>query len=281
MNRLLLAALLLTAVPLAAQVGEGDRHYEARATGAQGARAASAEIDAAVAAYEKAVAAKPDDLEAHWKLLRAWRFKGAYASSSNEQKKKTYGAAKTAGERALALAARLLAARGVDAARATDKQIAAAGRSIPGLAELYLWDAVNWGEWALSYGKLAAAREGAADRIRRQATIAMLIDPKLEGGAPSRVLGRLHDQTPRIPFLTGWASSKEAVRFLEESLRLDPPNKLTKLFLAEALVSNDTKTKARARQLLQSVVSAPNDPRYEVEDQAAGDDARKLLAKWQ
>ena len=32
---------------------------------------------------------------------------------------------------------------------------------------------------------------------------------------PSRVLGRLHDQTPRIPFITGWASSKEAVRFLE------------------------------------------------------------------
>ena len=101
-----------------------------------------------------------------------------------------------------------------------------------------MWDAVNWGEWAVAYGKMAAARQGAADRIRREATIAELIDPKLEGGTPSRVLGRLHDQTPRIPFITGWASQREAVKFLEESYKVDPTNKITLVFLAEALVSD-------------------------------------------
>ena len=107
------------------------------------------------------------------------------------------------------------------------------------------------GEWALVYGKLAAARQGAADRIRREATIAYLMDPKLEAGTPPRVLGRLHDQTPRIPFITGWASSKEAVRFLEESLRIDPTNAITIVFLAEALVSNDRR-QPRAIQLLRA-----------------------------
>ena len=151
---------------------------------------------------------------------------------------------------------------------------------MPGAAEVFLWDAVNWGEWALAYGKLAAARQGAADRIRREATIAHLADSRIEGGAPSRVLGRLHDQTPRIPFVTGWASSMEALRFLNESLKADPDNKLTMLFLAEAMVANDSSTKGRAKQILHGVVNNPNHPQYPVEDAAAVDDAKALLAKW-
>jgi hypothetical protein len=127
---------------------------------------------------------------------------------------------------------------------------------------------------------MAAARQGAADRIRREATIAMLADPSLEGGAPSRVLGRLHDQTPRIPFITGWASSKEAVRFLEESRRHDPANKLTLVFLAEAMVSHDSSTKPKAIELLRSVISTPANPGYVVEEAQAVEDAKAVLRKW-
>src|SRR4029078_4754936 len=122
-----------------------------------------------------------------------------------------------------------------------EEQVGDVARRIPGAGETFLWDAINWGEWALAYGKMAAAREGAADRIRREATIAMLVDPRMGGGAAQGVLGRLHDQTPRIPFLTGWASSKEAVRFLNESLKVDPTNKITKSVFAEAIVSKDEK----------------------------------------
>jgi hypothetical protein len=108
----------------------------------------------------------------------------------------------------------------------------------------------------------------------------MLIDPKLEGGGPARVLGRLHDQTPRVPFLTGWASSREAIRLLNESLKIDPTNKITRVFLAEAMVNNDSKTKPQVIQSLREIISTPNDPQYEVEQAAAQDDARALLKKW-
>ena len=184
--------------------------------------------------------------------------------------------AKTAGEKALAATYRKLGLN----AKTPEKQVADAARKLPGAAEVFLWDAVNWGEWALAYGKLAAARQGAADRIRREATIAHLAEPHIEGGAPSRVLGRLHDQTPRIPFVTGWASSKEALRFLNESLKVDPDNKLTMLFLAEAMVANDSSTKAQAKQILRGVVNNPNDQEYPVEDAATVEDAKALLAKW-
>jgi len=273
MKRLTLLALF-TAFPIFAQVADGDRHYAMRAEGAQGWRAKAEHIDAAIAAYQRG-----GTLESQWKLLRAYRFKGAYVAATSEQKKSVYATAKKAGEQALAAVNKLLAARGVKA-NAPEKQVAEAARAIPGAAEVFLWDAVNWGEWALAYGKMAAAREGAADRIRREATIAMLVDPRLEGAAPARVLGRLHDQTPRIPFITGWASQKEAVRFLNESLKLDPTNKLTIVFLAEAMVANDSKTKPQAIKMLRDAVSAPNDPEYPVEQAAAAEDAKALLRKW-
>jgi hypothetical protein len=278
-NARAIAVALAFALPLSAQVTEGDRLYAMRAEGAAGGRAKAAPIDGAIAAYRRGVAENPSDLMAHARLMRALRFKGAYVATTSDEKKSVYGTAKAAGEAALVVAARALAAKGVQA-NASEKKVAEAARAIPGVADVYLWDAINWGEWALAYGKLAAARQGAADRILRGATIAHLADAKLEDGSPSRVLGRLHDQTPRIPFVTGWASSKEAVRFLEQSLSLDPSNKLTMLFLAEALASSDSSKKPRAAELLNRVINEPVHAAFRVEDAAAIEDARRLLAKW-
>jgi tetratricopeptide (TPR) repeat protein len=260
MRKLILLLVCLITAAATAQVPEGDQHWALRAEGHQGGHAHAAHVDAAIAAYQRAIAQNPNDLQAHWKLLRVIRFKGAYVARTNEEKKAVYAQGKKAGEEAIALAARM--------------------KNGPGVAETYLWDAVNWGEWALAYGKMAAVREGAADRIKREATIAMQLDPKLEGGAPARVLGRLHDQTPRVPFITGWASSKEALRFLNDSLKLDPANKITKVFLAEAMVNKDSDTKPAAIAMLRDVVKAPNDPNYEVEQAAAVDEAQALLKKW-
>jgi hypothetical protein len=234
-----------------------------------------AEVEAAIAAYQHAVAAAPNDVVAHARLLRALRFKGAYIAKSNDEKKKIYSTSKLAGEKALAV----LTARGITS-KLPEKQAAAAAKAIPGAADVFLWDSVNWGEWALAYGKMAAAREGAADRIRREATISVLADSHLEGGAAYRVLGRLHDQTPRIPFITGWASEKEAVRFLNEALKIDPSSKITIVFLAEAMVSNDSDTKGRAVQMLKGIIASPNNPDFVTEEAAAVEDAKALLRKW-
>jgi tetratricopeptide (TPR) repeat protein len=269
------------ATAAAAQVAEGDQHWAARAEGHQSGHAKPAHADAAIAAYQKAIAQNPNDLEARWKLLRTLRFKGAYVAATADEKKQAYNTAKKAGEDALAVLDRQLAAKGLrSVTKATEKEVADAAKSIPGAGEVFAWDSVNWGEWALTYGKMAAVREGAADRIRREATIAMLIDPKLEGGVPARVLGRLHDQTPRIPFITGWASNREAVRFLNESLKVDPTNKITRVFLAEAMVNGNSDTKPQAVQMLKELLTTPNDPNYEVEQAAAQDDARALLKHW-
>jgi tetratricopeptide (TPR) repeat protein len=282
MKRAMAMLLVILAAPsVIAQMADGDQQWAARAEGAQNGHARADHINAAIAAYQKAVAADPNNLEAHYKLLRTLRFKGAYVANTDDEKKQIYGDAKNAGEQALVVVDKRLREKGVSSiSKATETQVADAGKAIPGAGEVFLWDSINWGEWALAYGKFAAARAGAADRIRREATIANLIDPKLEGGSPSRVLGRLHDQTPRIPFITGWASSKEAVKFLNDSLRIDPTNKITIVFLAEAMVANDGDTKPQAIQMLKSAVAAPVDQNYVVEQTAALNDARNLLKRW-
>jgi len=262
-----------------AQLSEGDQHWNARAEGHQGGRAKAAQIDAAISAYQKAAAKEPNNLEARWKLLRAIRFKGAYVASTSDEKKRTYAAGKTEGDAAIAIVHRELSAKGIKA-NAPEKEVANAARAIAGAGQVYFWDSVNWGEWALAYGKMAAVREGAADRIRREATIAMLVDPKMEGGGPQRVLGRLHDETPRVPFMTGWASSKEAVRFLRESYKIDPASKITRVFLADAMVSEDSKNGPEAIRILREVINSPNDPNYEVEEAKAQEDAKVLLQQW-
>ena len=58
MRKIMLVASLISAFALAAaaQISEGDQHWNARAEGHQGGHAKAAQIDAAIAAYQKAVA---------------------------------------------------------------------------------------------------------------------------------------------------------------------------------------------------------------------------------
>ena len=108
-----------------------------------------------------------------------------------------------------------------------------------------------------------------------------LIDPKLEGAAPSRVLGRLHDQTPRIPFITGWASNREAVRFLNDSLKARSDQQDHEGLSGRG--DGERKFGHRSRRRFRSLKELSDDAqRSELRGRAgaAQDDARALLKKW-
>lgn len=269
------------ASPLFGSISDGDQHWSVRAEGSKGPVAAPGPVDAAIEAYRETLEGDPANLEARWKLMRALRFKGSYVASDNESKKKIFDEGRRIGEKGVTTLESMIREKGIDRPdRASPAEIARVAKSIPGAGELYLWDAINWGEWAQVYGKLAAVRQGAADRIRREATIALEIDPSMEGAGPGRVLGRLHNQTPRIPFLTGWASDKEAVKFLRQSYELNPDDKLTAVFLAEAMVAANRRSKPQAVALLEKVIETPNDPVFAVEHASAQEDAKALLRRW-
>ena len=243
----------------AGALAEGDGHYARRAEGAPGDVALPGPVEAAIQAYRRAVAADPQGLEPLYKLLRALHFRGAFCGASIDERKAIFEEGKTLGQAAVD---RL--EKGVGRAQGAAR--ADALRGVPHAAQLYYWTAAHWGQWALARGKLAAARAGVAGRVLHLAETVREIDPLLDEGGADRVLGRLHDEAPKIPLITGWVSKRKALEHLRRSYTLGPQNSVTRFFLAEAILDHEPEKREEARQLLRLCADTPPRPEYLVED---------------
>jgi tetratricopeptide (TPR) repeat protein len=263
------SALLLLAV-VAPLLAEGDAHYARRAEGAAGTLARPAEIDQALASYRAALAADPSSPSARWRLMRALYFRASYCGATADQARPLREEAKRVGEEAVvALEKSLGDPRG--AARLD------ALRARPEAVPLYFWAAVSWGEWALARGTFAAARSGAAGRVRDLGQTVLDLDPAFEQGGGDRILGRLHSESPHIILVTGWVSREKAVQHLTHALALGPQNTVNQLFLAEALLDHFPGRTEEARRLLQACAQATPRPEFAVEDAVFIEQARARL----
>src|SRR5438128_786427 len=155
--------------------------------------------------------------------------------------------------------------------------VCAAPTVASGAAAAYFWTAAAWGQWALARGKLASARAGVAGRVRDLCETVIALDRALEEGGGYRVLGRLHDQAPRIPLLTGWVSRAKAIEYLRKSYELGPRNPVTWFFLAEAILDHDPSHAEEGRRLLRKCVDTPPRPDYYVESVHYAERARARL----
>jgi tetratricopeptide (TPR) repeat protein len=273
---ILVAALSLCLAPsvsgqgVADLMAEGDAHYERRGEGARGGTADPRQTDLAIAAYRKALAAAPRDRHALSRLLRAFNFRGAFCGADIESQKRIFEEGKALGQ---AEVDRLEeAVKG----RSPAERIAAL-RAMDGAAGAYYWTAAHWGQWALARGKFAAARAGVAGRVRDLAETVVAIDPALEEGGGYRILGRLHDQSPRIPFITGWVSKDKALDYLRKSYALGPTNPVTWFFLGEAILDHEPRNAEEGRRLLRRCVETPPRADYYVESVQYAEYARAGL----
>ena len=276
--------LLPGAAGLAAQadspaaIAAGDAAWARRAEGRQGPRAAAGPIDQAVAAYERAVREKPS-LEAYWKLLRALHFKGDYVVRTREEKQAVFGRGGEVVEKALDLLGQRVGGRKkLDAM--TPQQTAKALAGVPEAAPIFLYGAVHWGLWGDAFGRMAAARQGVGDRIRRYSEVVVAIDERYETAGGHRVLGRLHTLAPKIPLVTGWVDRAKAVSELRRALQLAPGDPYNQLFLAEALLEHQPDKAAEAKGILRQLVARQPSADRPVEEAKAIADARALLAKY-
>jgi tetratricopeptide (TPR) repeat protein len=278
MRAIPLLLLPLLALPLAAQtdpVAVGDAAWARRAEGHQGERAAAGPVDEAIAAYERAVKEKPDRLEACSKLLRALHYKGDYVVQDREGKQKVFARGREVFEAALAQIGRRTGKKMDDL---TPQQVAALVKGIPEVPAIYTWGAVHWGLWGDVYGRLAAARQGVGDKVRRNGEIAVALDERYDRAAPRRVLGRLHTLAPKVPFVTGWVDRGQAVSQLRRAVALAPEDLLNQVYLADALLQHFPDKAAEAKEILRQVLQKKPDPGRVVEDERALADARRLLA---
>lgn len=265
----------------AAAIAEADAAWARRAEGAAGGTASDASARATVATARAAVAASPASLPARWRLMRSLYFLGEHATQGDAAKKAVFEEGKKVGEETLALLrSEAGAAAGKDLSKATPVDLVPRLAGRPDVAPAFLWAAVNWGKWALVFGKTAAARQGAAAKIRDFASAVVKLDPAFDEGGGYRVLGRLHHQTPSIPFITGWASRAEALASLRRAVEAGPRNFVNRLYLAEAMWDYEKDRRPEARRILESLLADTPSPALAVEDARAQEDARALLAAW-
>jgi tetratricopeptide (TPR) repeat protein len=269
---LLAAALLLTALvdpksPLADALAQGDAYYTRRAEGRVAGVARPELVDRAISEYRRALNLDPSSYEARLGLLRAYFFRGGFCNLEERDQIALFDPAKK-------LAEETVKKLDVDLARRQGR----AARDIAPSAEIYMWAAVSWGEWAVSH-KVSAAFQGAPARIRDLASAVIQIDPVTEQGGGLAVLGRLHNECPRVPFLTGWVSRSEGLRLLRQARAAAPLNPANAFFLAEALIEQNPGDTTEARRLLEWSAHIVPRPEYLVEDAHYAAQARELLSR--
>jgi tetratricopeptide (TPR) repeat protein len=263
-----LAALLLTfglAVPVrstpaaepdaATLIADGDGNYARRGAAERDGVADPAAVEAAIVSYRRALSLAPEDSAAIFRLQRALHFRASYTGADEALQRRLYDEGTALGQGAVDRMEKTAAKAGVEGLR-----------RMPDAVEVYYWTAASWGQWGLLRGKLASARKGIAGRVRDLAERVNDIDPAAEEGGGFRLLGRLHDQAPRIPFITGWISWRKAIEFLRRSQGIGPGNHVTWFFLAEALLEHDPAARPEALELLRRCATTPPHPEFLIED---------------
>lgn len=282
---LVLAALfvplvLVTPSPAAAQddLAQGDAAWSRRAEGHRGGRAQAGQVEAAIAAYERTLEQRPDDLEAAWKLLRALHFKGEYVVTTREAKQEVFGRGRDVVEKVIDVLARRAGGRKkLDAMKPGEVAKALAGA--PEAPAVFLWGAVSWGLWGDAFGRVASARQGVGERIQRYGEIVVAMDERFADAGGHRLLGRLHTLAPEIPLITGWIDRDFAVSELRRAVQLAPRDPYNQLYLAEALLEHQPDKKKEALEILRRLAQQKPAAERPVEDAAPIAQAAALLAK--
>ena len=275
------AAYALVSIPAKAVAGDdltmGDRAWAQRAEGHQGSRAALEPVQNAINAYLRVLDAEPENLEARWKLLRAFYFKGEFVLENNKDRLALF---KTGREIAEVGRLQIESDFGLSGNmfRMPPAKVAQAVGNQVDVAEFCFWATANWGLWGQYSGKLVSALAGLVRKLRQFAEIMVLMDESVENGGGHRLLGQLNARVPRIPFFTWWVDHDLAISELRLSLQVAPNSLLSKIFLAEALLKFRTTMHKEALDLLQEIVKSDPDPLRLVEDTKVIEDASALLA---
>jgi hypothetical protein len=282
--RAVLLALALPASLLAqdpARFAEADRLWALRAEGSAGGRARAAAIDPVIAACRELLAAEPESVAARGRLMRALYFKGEYVADDAIAKRTIFDEGRKSAEEALEILRRdVSGATAKDFGKASPVALAPHLKGRSDAVDAFLWAAADWGKWALAFGKMAAVKQGAAAKIRDYAQAVILLDPEYDGGGGYRILGRLHHQTPSVPFLTGWASRVDALRNLRLAVAAGPRNFVGRQFLAEAIWDYESDRRAEALSLMQALVDEAPQPDSLVECRRAQEEAASKLKEW-
>ncbi len=260
------------------ELQRADALWERRAEEHLNGQARPDRIGAAISAYEDALRADPDSLEAHWKLVRALWFSGDLGTSDVAVERASYEGALIVSERALAvLAQRVGGADALARSQPEELRMRLPDADHSDVAELYFWHAVNLGAWSQIAGLLQAVRSGVANRLHEATLRSIALDADVEQGGAIRLLSRLHSQLPRVPLLSGWVDHDSAVPLAERAVAKHPQHPGNPYLLGLAILDHAPERRAEALRLLEGTASLEPRSDHILEDLAIRIDARKRI----
>jgi tetratricopeptide (TPR) repeat protein len=259
----------------------GDASWRARAEGEREGRPAPGPIREAVRYYERALSARPESLEARWKLLRALHFAGDFVARESQERRATFDHALAVSDQGMERLARQLGAGRLEDMDppAIRRQLEARSVPVTDVARLYFWSAIHWGAWSREAGLVRAVRQGVANRIHRYTSLAIALEPEYEEGGAFRLLGRLHAELPRVPFVSGWVDRDASIPLLERAYAIAPANPGNRLLLALSLLDLAPERRAEALDLLKQVEGLTPRASMRIEDLVMRREARDRLSE--
>jgi tetratricopeptide (TPR) repeat protein len=133
------------------------------------------------------------------------------------------------------------------------------------------WLGVSYGVYGEARGVLKSL--SFVKPIKEAMNKVIELDRGYEDGGPNRVLGRVYF---KVPGFAG-GSKKKSLEHLLKSKELGPNDALTRLYLADTLLS--LKEEDKAREELEYVLSMESDPRWITGVDDYKEDAKKMLQK--
>jgi tetratricopeptide (TPR) repeat protein len=156
------------------------------------------------------------------------------------------------------------------------ERLAAADLQASDVARLYFWSAIDWGAWSRTVGLLEAVRQGVANRLHRYTLVALTLEPGYDDGGALRLLGRLHAELPRVPFVSGWVDRQQALPLIERAYELAPEHPGNRLLLALTLLDLAPARRGEALALLEQLKELTPRPHMRVEDLVMRAQAREV-----
>lgn len=265
----------------AESVASGDRFYALRGEKNDGlGHADPGQIERAIAAYERAYAEAPENIEAAWKLMAALFFAGDFAAPSDAAAQAFFERGKDVSEQALPLLKQRLGLSS-DLSSMDTLQIreAVPEKLRENVASLYFWSAIDWGAWSRYEGLLSVVRSGVAGRLRDYSKVSLSLDPTIYRGGAQRLMAHLNATLPRVPFISGWVKRSDALVYANEAIAILPDDMGNQTILGLSLVETVPKRRSEGIGILEKVVLMKPRPGLVVEDQATQELARETLAK--
>jgi len=266
---LLVPAQAAAADRYSAAIARGDAHWSSRAEGEGDGRAVDGPIRGALQAYEDALGSRPAALEAYWKLLRALHFAGEFTQSEPDEGQVFFERAIEVSKQGRRTLVELTESRTAPDTMSTQELVEfidKASVSEVDVARFYFWSAINWGAWSRGAGLLAAVRQGVANRLHRYVRVTIRLEPDYDEGGAFRLLGRLHAELPRVPFLSSWVDRDEALPLIERAYGIAPANPGNRLLLALTLLDFAPERRTSAVDLLRQVATLSPRPTMWIED---------------